>query len=120
MDVTIEHQSHYLYINMSGDGSVNIPPEGHPASVASVCQDEHCRRLLVDIRQLTDKFGTMECFSRGQEIARAFAYSGIHIAIVGVVECSELLSFLENVVTNRGVNLRVFTDFARAKQWLLE
>lgn len=120
MDVATEHRPGYLYVCMSGDGSANMSPEGHPASIARVCRDERYRRLLVDVRQRTDKPGTMECFDSGQEIVKAFAYSGIHIAIVGVVEWSELLSFLENVATNRGVTLRVFTEVERAKQWLLD
>ena len=118
MNVEVELRSDYLYVRMSGGYVEGVPIENHSDSMARACREGSCRRLLVDDRELTGDIGTMVYFRRGEEIARAFVFSDIHIAIVGTVDRMEQLSFFKTVATNRGTTLTVFTDFDEAQEWL--
>ena len=81
MDVTIDPRSGYLYARVSGEYVENMPVEGRPVSMARACRDGHYRCLLIDIRGLTGELGPGVYFHRGEEIAKAFAFNIIRIAI---------------------------------------
>jgi hypothetical protein len=119
MDIKSEHRSDYLYIHMSGDLAEEITPEGRPASLAKACRDGNYRCLLIDMRELIGEIGSSAYFRFGEEIARAFAFNVIRIAIVGSVEQVRQLSLIENIVTRQGGVLKVFTDIDKAAEWLL-
>lgn len=119
MDVKIERRSDYLYVGMSGEYGENIPPEGQPAALAKACRDGNYRCLLVDMSELVGELGSGVYFRLGEEIARAFAFNVIRIAIVGGAERVPQLTRIENIVTRQGGVLKVFTDVDQAVTWLI-
>ena len=120
MAVEIEHRSDCLYVRMAGEYVEDMPAESRPTSMAKACHDGNYRCLLVDIRDVTGEIGSGVYFRRGEETANAFAFNVIRIAVVGTAErMSRLLSF-ENLVTNRGIILKVFTDIDKATEWLVK
>jgi hypothetical protein len=120
MDVNVEHRSDYLYIHMSGEYGEDIPVEGQPASMAKACRDGNYRCLLIDMRTITNEIISTVCYRQGEEIAKAFAFNVIRIAIVGSTERARSLSIVENVATNHGINLKAFTDIDKATEWLVK
>ena len=119
MDVTREHRSDYLHIRMLGKYQDIWPVEGEPSSMAKACRDGNYRCLLIDTRELTGEIGSSVYFRQGEEIAKAFAFNVIRIALVGTMDRKNRLSSLENRVVNQGVVLKAFTDFDEAIEWLV-
>jgi hypothetical protein len=118
MDVNIEPRSGYLYVCVSGEQDGSVPTEGQPSSLAKTCRDGNYRCLLIDVRESTEVAGSNMYYRYGEEIAKAFAFNVIRIAIAGRAEQSRSLSLIESVATNRGIILKSFTDMDKAIEWL--
>jgi len=119
MDVEIEHCPGYLYVRMRGECVDELPAQGHPASLARACRNGSYRCLLLDVRELTGEIWSGVYLGLGAEIARAFAFDTVRIAMVGRVERTRELSLTESVVTRQGGILKAFTDNDEATKWLL-
>lgn len=119
MGIEIEHRADYLYVRASGNYMEEMPQEGHPASLARACRDGNYRCLMIDFREITGETEPSVYFRLGEEIARAFLFNVIRIAIVGSAERVRQLSLIKNIVTNQGGVLKVFSDIDEAVEWLV-
>ncbi len=116
--IKIEKQPDYLIAHFSGEA--NLQEVGQRFEALAVrCRKEKKDKLLIDISTIqaaptfTDRF-------RAGERAVIFSEFGIKIAMVGSPEMVDPRRLGELVAQNRGVDARVFTDLAEAKEWLLE
>lgn len=119
MNVEIEHCPGYLYVRMVGECANELPPQGRPASLARACREGNYTCLLLDVRELTGEIWSGVYLGLGAEIARAFAFDLVRIAMLGKVERTRELSLTESVVTRQGGILKAFTDGDEATGWLL-
>ncbi|HEX4781391.1 MAG TPA: hypothetical protein VH301_11600 [Usitatibacter sp.] len=72
--------------------------------------------VLFDIRGLDHPAYHASVITRADNASKS-GISAFKVAILGDPE-SELLAFIENVATNRGLRARCFTDEAAALRWL--
>jgi hypothetical protein len=85
---------------------------------------EHCKRtkndkILIDTTRADGKVSFVERFLLGER-AQVFASYRLKVAVVDGLERIDPQKFGELVARNRGVNVRIFSDFQGAKEWLLE
>ena len=78
---------------------------------------------MADYREVTLKLSTMEIYGLPEITTNAFASLGLDIlrcrrALVAASDLNDY-SFHENVMVNRGQNVKVFSDIDKAKKWLL-
>jgi hypothetical protein len=82
---------------------------------ASLCRQNKCNKLLMDIRGVTGKISTWDRFKLAQSALHHFGWDW-QVAVVYREE--EMNGFFEDVVINRGGNFRIFSDLAPACKWL--
>jgi hypothetical protein len=76
-----------------------------------------CQRnkVLIDSRELQARFSTTQLFRAGKD-AVSLTEAGIWLAILTRPDLRD--KFFEDVVVNRGGQVRVFTDVKAARAWL--
>jgi hypothetical protein len=85
---------------------------------------EHCKRakkdkVLIDTRRAEGKVSFVDRFLIGER-TRIFASYGLKVVFVDRPERIDPQKFGELVARNRGVHVRIFSDFHAAEEWLLE
>ena len=79
------------------------------------CEQANCRIALIDLRELQVDINTLEVFRAGVDAALA-SRLGLRLAFVAREETLD--PFFENVVTNRGARVEVFTEMEDAMRWV--
>jgi len=87
-------------------------------AVIQLARESDAKSVLCDERNLEYAIGTFDTHQAAAQIA-ALA-PNVRVAIVCRPECLADGKFWEDVAVNRGVEVRVDTDLARAKSWLRE
>ncbi len=108
-----------LVITTSGVDESLEDVQNYAASVIEVGLKSGCRKALLDERQLEYRLGTIDTF----QLAEYTAASAPNIGKIAIVPQAKNISdaqFYENVVSTRGVRLRVFRNLESAKKWLEE
>jgi hypothetical protein len=85
---------------------------------AEIASRKGVSRFLLDLRKAQVVGGTIDTYEVGVRLPRVFEPG---TKAKGAVVYSELTSehrFLEDVLVNRGLNIRVFSDEANALAWL--
>ena len=82
---------------------------------ANLCRQKNCKKVLMDIREVTGKINTWDRFRLAQASLQNF---GRDLRLVVVYREEEVNGFFEDVVVNRGGNYRIFTDLVPACRWL--
>ena len=83
--------------------------------LVEACEQSGCRKAVIDARDLQVNFDTMALFWAGVDAANV-SRAGLLIAIVAREEIID--SFFQDVVTNRGARVEVFTDMEDAMAWV--
>ena len=117
-DFEIIQQDEYVRFNYTGEFS---PTAGNQVIDAMI---EACSRLqrskaLLDCRKMAGEIKTLESFMVADYGGKMRGFLS-KMALVGREDQMLLDSFVENVAVNRGVNLKIFTDFEEALAWLEE
>jgi hypothetical protein len=73
-------------------------------------------RLLIDVRRLQNRLGTLGTLAMVTSSARAV--SGYRVAVVDVMEYDGYYAWHEQTAQQRGFALRCFTSAAEAVNWL--
>ena len=81
-------------------------------------QAQTLRRVLIDLRRLADRLGTLGTLSMA--LGDPGEVSGYRIAIVDVQENDPFYALHEVRARHRGYALRRFTSANEAKNWLLD
>jgi hypothetical protein len=117
-EFTISDQGPYLLTDFCGEFSAAAGKrciDGmREAAIAS-----GRRKVLLDCRTMT---GDMPIIARFQVAEYSQKTRGAidRIALVNRPEVVLPDNFVENVAVNRGVNLKIFTDFDQAERWLTD
>lgn len=120
MNAEIERYPDYLYVRVTGKYQGEFPEKFHSTNLARICQDGLYSRMLVDIRELLGRPDTMKRFEIATEHVKAFQTGNMRVAVVDDPKRAEQVSFFETVAINWGANLKVFTDFDAATEWLMK
>jgi hypothetical protein len=116
-EVSLEEKVGYLHAIVTGVNSRENVMR-YLEDIAHECAARHCRRVLIEERLEGPRLGTMDVFevaSTGQDRAAAQLPT---IAYVDENATPDSMKFAENVATNRGIYVRVFSTVADATQWL--
>jgi hypothetical protein len=121
MRYEIRQEADHTRIDVAGEyeasEAIRILETGIEAALA-----QGNRRLLVDARQLKGNPRTMQRFELGESIARYYhekrGTDFIRLALVGNLPLVDPERFGEIVANNRGLPLKVTTDFEEALRFL--
>jgi hypothetical protein len=79
------------------------------------CQEQNCRKALVDARELEAEFDTTALFRAGVDASDLNRY-GLRVALLAREEMISL--FFDDVIRNRAAQVQVFTDVGAEGAWL--
>jgi hypothetical protein len=83
--------------------------------ISTFCKEANCQNVLIRGLKTTVKLSPLDIHELGKEIAKL----NLRIAVAESHDASvEDVSFLENVVWNRGRPIKFFKSEAEAKYWL--
>lgn len=119
LDFTLEPD--YLYAKATGNRSADAI-FGIAEDSLKACLEHGYNKLLIDVRSMTGRaVATADVYDVGQKFLEKFIQYPIKkAAIIDLEEHRERLRFLENVLVNRGFDIRVFFKVADAERWLRE
>jgi hypothetical protein len=117
--ITFEHRPGYLYAYVRGETDSYEISNAYWTEVAAECAKHNFRKVLVDEDLAQPVPSISEVFHTASE--RAFmGFSGLKVAFVDRhADHHEQNLFGELVATNRGLFLKVFSDFRTGEKWLL-
>ena len=84
--------------------------------IAEQAGRETCKRVLIDLRGLDDRVGSLGALSMAS--GEPGAVSGCRVAVVDAMENDAYYAFHEMAARARGYVLRCFTSVADAARWL--
>lgn len=111
-EFTISDQGPYLLTDFCGEFSAAAGMR--EAAIAS-----GRRRVLLDCRTMTEDMPIIARFQVA-EYSQKTRGAIDRIALVNRPEVVLPDNFVEHVAVNRGVNLKIFTDFDQAERWLTD
>src|SRR6056297_423335 len=109
IESTSELKNDILYVTSKGVDESFEDVRNYATSLILTAQRANCKKLLIDERNLEYRLNTMDTFKLAE-----FAVDNIpriaQVAIVPNSDCIEDAQFYENVVSTRGLRLRMFRD----------
>ncbi len=113
----VDHPDHLVakYTGLGGLDDVSTQFE----ALAESCRKAKKSRLLIDIRAIKTAPSFSARYLAGKR-AVVFMDFGIKVAVLGTPDQEDPGRLGELVAQNRGVDARVFTVLAAAKEWLLK
>jgi hypothetical protein len=118
-ELKIEQKPGYLHGIVTGQNSREAVAEYLQRGILE-CNARDCFCVLIESRLQGPRLPLWDIF----EIAAVHSQIDIGffeaIAYVDVAAPAELLAFIENVTSNRGLPLRAFSSVAAAERWLTE
>lgn len=117
-EIRVSNAGGYLLVEFLGEFGVEAGKRCVDR-MASACKEHRCTKILLDCRQMT---GDMPIFNRFQvvEYGASVLFATEKFALLVRPEVALPDKFVENAAVNRGMNLRVVTEFDDAVQWLSE
>ena len=79
------------------------------------CSENHCEKVLIDVRDLHVHFDTLALFRSGKDAAR-LADVGLRVALLARKDMLD--PFFEDVASNRSGHVCIFTHMGSALDWL--
>ena len=118
LQLQMEQMPDYLAARFTGAG---VPEEvwRQFESIAENCKRTKNNKVLIDTTKAAGEISLLERFLMGER-TQTFARYGLKVACFETPKRIDPQRFGEMVARNRGVNLRVFTDFNAAEEWLLK
>jgi hypothetical protein len=106
-----------LYVHLSGKFPNELLGRGKNLfqPLIDACSTHHCKKALVDARDLQVDFDTMALFQAGEDAAY-LSRIGLRIALLAREDMLDI--FFADVVANRLGHVGIFTDMAAARDWL--
>ncbi len=112
---TFMQEDQCLHVRLTGHQDLEVLQQ-LVHDIVDQCMATTCRHVLVDARESTGAMNTVDKYELGMTAA-SFSMSGIKVACVDMGERTDY--FFETVAVNRGVSVRIFTDYDEAQAWLL-
>ena len=116
-ELSYDSETNCATLRFQGEVTMALIREVAP-QVASLCKEKGCRHLLNDMSAATINLSVFELFDSPKTMDESGVSRTIKRALVVPSDFDES-QFLEDVSRNRGHNLMVFKDMAKAKDWLL-
>jgi hypothetical protein len=114
----LEKRNEYLYARPVGirtRESVSVMA----TEILEACVEDRYARVMVDVRELKGRLGTLDSFTIVTEEFPKLLGKGLRRAAIVDRQISRTRGwFFETVARNRGFNLRMFTDLNAAHEWL--
>jgi hypothetical protein len=114
--LSIIDKGSYLLVEFFGEFSVNAGKQCVDRMVEA-CEKHRRSRVLLDCRRMTGKLGVFDRF----EVTEYGASKRDQLMRFALLNRKDVVlpdNFVENVAVNRGMNMKVFTDFDEAEHWL--
>ena len=115
----IEVEGDLLRVTASGFDESLEQTQQYGLAVIEAAVKHGCRRVLSDERDLEYRLNTINTY----QLAQFMVENAPQIACAAVVCHPDFevdAHFFENVVVNRGLMLRMFTDLTTAEMWVME
>ena len=87
-------------------------------TIKTLRQKHKIRFFMIDHRDITLCLNTSDIYSRPNFYEEIWEEKNVVIAHIASLTDKEAFSFFENVVVNRGYEMRVFYTLEAAKDWL--
>ena len=116
MDISYEMKEEYLYFKVTGDfnDKKDFP---QIVNIVDITKKQNYSCLLIDVKELNYHFNTTQRFSLSEHWVSLCKDAGwIKTAILGKKEIMD--TFSEDIITNRGVEFRLFSNEQEAINWL--
>jgi hypothetical protein len=114
----IEEMSGYLAARYIGQYTAEVVWEKFEL-IAEHCERANKDKLLIDFTRAQADIHFIDRYFLG-ESSQVFALHRLKVAVAATREQIDPQKFGELVARNRGVNIRVFTEFHAAEEWLLK
>jgi hypothetical protein len=115
----LENRDEYLYARSMGTRT-RATVSAMATEIFEACIQNGHTRVMIDVRQLEGRLGTMDSFSIVTEDFPKMRGKGLYQAAVVDRQLSTARGwFFETVARNRGFNLRIFADPHAAHEWLI-
>ncbi|NTV92605.1 MAG: hypothetical protein HGA72_04835 [Chlorobiaceae bacterium] len=106
-----------LIVHASGFDENLLDVQNYATGIIEACIQSGVTRVLCDESDLEYRLGTFDTYRAG-EFLSTNAPAVAKIAIICNPAFLSNANFFENVVVNRRLRLRVFTDIETARNWL--
>jgi hypothetical protein len=106
----------YLLVEFFGEFGVDAGKQCVDRMVEA-CVEHKRSKVLLDCRRMTGYMPTFDRF----EVAKYGAIKGRQLMRLALLNREDVLlpdNFVENVAVNRGMDMKIFTDFIEAEHWL--
>ncbi len=119
-DLKIVPKEHYLHVTVHG---INTPETvlSYLSEVRDACLRHAFNKVLIEENLQGAGLGVVGIFEVATKASTNVSPAILQIAYVDVnpEHDPESMKFAETVASNRGVNVRVFSGFEAAEQWLV-
>jgi hypothetical protein len=106
-----------LHVRLSGTYPRDLLAQGTNAfqPLIDACAAQNCNKALVDARDLSVQFNTVELYQLGKQAA-AMSHLGLRVALVAREDMRD--RFFDDVVQNSGGKIGIFTSMDAALAWV--
>lgn len=113
----IFNQDKYLKVIANGKDDDQADVKNYTDAVISAIFEFDAKKVLCDERELQYNLSLTDTFQLGEYVSQ---YSGqlLKIAIVCNIKFFDDAKFYETVTTNRGMQIKIFTNIEEAESWL--
>jgi hypothetical protein len=120
-ELQIRIEEHYLYVCASG-ARTRSNVSSMAEAILDACSQNHVKRVLVDVRELTGRLSVFESYSIPVKVFPRLRKRGVltKAVIVDSGERSDRSRFFESLARKLGFNIRIFEDVDRAIEWLCD
>jgi hypothetical protein len=114
---TTEVDGETLFVKTSGFDESLAEVEEYAMGIIMACKESGIIHVLCDETELEYRLGTFDTYQAG-EFLSTHVPAIVKVAIVCNPAFLSDASFFEDIVVNRCLRFRVFTDTQSARQWL--
>jgi hypothetical protein len=118
LQYTLTRDGDILFVKVTGEDEGPGEVETYIVAIMKAAVDEGLQRILCDETGIVTRLDTLETFDIGTFLSRNTP-PFFRIAILYDPATWFDFRFFESVAVNRGTQLRIFTDFETARNWLL-
>ena len=109
----------YLHVTVQGD---NTPQnvKDYLSEVLNACLKYGCNKVIIEENLHGPSLGTFDIFGIVANASKDPVIAKLQIAYMDVNKEHDLqgMRFAETVAVNRAINVRLFSDYGKAEQWL--
>lgn len=116
-ELEITFESNFIQIISNGDKSYASSAKIWPTAI-KVCEENNCFKIL-GIATTTKPPSTIDSFNHSELFHELKIDHKFRIAWVEInSDAYEGIKFIENVLVNRGIDVKLFSEIDEAKTWL--